>query len=173
MNLTFDTHNLLASLDIGEGVPVYALSGTVFESRLSYGHRIDFLIAHRYRFQIRELQSLLTSFAYSRAASNAEALVILKEIQKSLLQDIRNSLSTGFAEEDMARFVIDNYMFVNRNGMLSIANTNIEINDDLRDVKMGDVLNRAYNNVLSPAEIRHLVMSVGNAATSIYKATRV
>lgn len=28
MNLTFDTHNLLASLDIGEGVPVYALSGT-------------------------------------------------------------------------------------------------------------------------------------------------
>ena len=173
MNLTFDTHNLLASLDIGEGVPVYALSGTVFESRLSYGHRIDFLIAHRYRFQIRELQSLLTSFAYSRAASNAEALVILKEIQKSLLQDIRNSLSTGFAEEDMARFVIENYMFVNRNGMLSIANTNIEINDDLRDVKMGDVLNRAYNNVLSPAEIRHLVMSVSNAATSIYKATRV
>ena len=173
MNLTFDTHNLLASLDIGEGVPVYALSGTVFESRLSYGHRIDFLIAHRYRFQIRELQSLLTSFAYSRAASNAEALVILKEIQKSLLQDIRNSLSTGYAEEDMARFVIDNYMFVNRNGMLSIANTNIEINDDLRDVKMGYFLNRAYNNVLSPAEIRHLVMSVGNAATSIYKATRV
>ena len=173
MNLTFDTHNLLASLDIGEGVPVYALSGTVFESRLSYGHRIDFLIAHRYRFQIREIQSLLTSFAYSRAASNAEALVILKEIQKSLLQDIRNSLSTGYAIEDMARFVIDNYMFVNRNGMLSIANTNIEINDDLRDVKMGDVLNRAYNNVLSPAEIRHLVMSVGNAATSIYKATRV
>lgn len=173
MNLTFDTHNLLASLDIGEGVPVYALSGTVFESRLSYGHRIDFLIAHRYRFQIRELQSLLTSFAYSRAASNAEALVILKEIQKSLLQDIRNSLSTGYAEEDMARFVIENYMFVNRNGMLSIANTNIEINDDLRDVKMGDVLNRAYNNVLSPAEIRHLVMSVSNAATSIYKATRV
>ena len=173
MNLTFDTHNLLASLDIGEGVPVYALSGTVFESRLSYGHRIDFLIAHRYRFQIRELQSLLTSFAYSRAASNAEALVILKEIQKSLLQDIRNSLSTGYAEEDMARFVIDHYMFVNRNGMLSIANTNIDVNDDLRDVKMGDVLNRAYNNVLSPAEIRHLVMSVGNAATSIYKATRV
>lgn len=173
MNLTFDTHNLLASLDIGEGVPVYALSGTVFESRLSYGHRIDFLIAHRYRFQIRELQSLLTSFAYSRAASNAEALVILKEIQKSLLQDIRNSLSTGFAEEDMARFVIDNYMFVNRNGMLSIANTNIDVNDDLRDVKIGDVLNRAYNNVLSPAEIRYLVMSVGNAATSIYKAIRV
>lgn len=171
MNLTFDTPNVLASLQIDE-TPIYAFTGTVFQSRLSYGHRIDFLIAHRYRFQIRELQALVTSFVYSRATSNEEAYTMLVEIQQSLLADIRHSLSTGYAIEDLARFVIDNYLFV-KSDTLILAGKSVRVDDDLRDIKVGDILNAAYHNILTPPEIRHLVMCVGNATNSLCKAVRV
>ena len=165
--VVLDTKHLCATLAAGHGVPVYAFTGIIYESRLSYGHRIDFPIAHRFKFQMRELQSLLTSFVYSRASSNIEALAMLNEVRDSLLQDIRNNLSDAYALDDMAKFISENYLFVNAKTHCATIASNIIRFDYMFDVNLVGMLPKIYP-ILTQHESRYVAAIVSRSAKEIY-----
>jgi hypothetical protein len=171
MNLVFDTANVLASFECE--VPLYALPATIFESRLAYGHRIDFVSPYRFRFQMRELSSILTSYVYTRATSDLDALNMLREMQQSMLDDIRNALNSGYAIDDLSRFITDNFMFVNRKSgtsTVNILNHAFDVSDPERDIKIGECIGSIYKGILTKGEIRHILTNLNLVIDNIVRA---
>lgn len=159
--LTFDSPNVLMTCDHGYGIPIYAFAGKVIASRLVYGHRIEFPMAHKYRYQMKELGSLLTSYAYSRALDNEHAMLTLEEMRDSLFTDIRNSLDQAFSLDDMMKFVLDNYIFINTNSrVVTFFGKPARVSDfhnrlDL-DAHIKDCLQSVYGDTLRPDEYKYM-----------------
>lgn len=160
-HLVFDTPDVSMSFTHGYNIPIFAFAPRIIPSRFVYGHRIEFPLAHKYRYQMKELASVLTSFAYSRSVTNELAKQMLSQMQDSLLRDIRKKLDTPYEVDNLQNFIADNYLFIHKHGSVTFFGKTFAIVTDnlgpteVRDA-IKDILISTYVNVLHDYEVEYI-----------------